>query len=100
MAGKAAPRDWQGGLNITYNIGPNLAKKGWTINLDVHTHSEISTVYNVVGMMKGSEEPDRYVILGNHRDAWVFGAADPSSGTAALMEVVRVLTDYSKKTGN
>lgn len=29
----------------------------------------------------------RYVILGNHRDAWVFGAADPNSGTASLLEV-------------
>ena len=50
--------------------------------------------------MRGAEEPDRYVILGNHRDAWIFGAVDPSSGTAALMEVVRVLTEYSKRTGN
>ncbi|RWW08572.1 hypothetical protein GW17_00027976 [Ensete ventricosum] len=30
----------------------------------------------------------RYVILGNHRDAWAFGAVDPNSGTAALLEVL------------
>ena len=30
----------------------------------------------------------RYVILGNHRDAWTFGASDPNSGTAAMIEVV------------
>lgn len=35
--------------------------------------------------------PDRYVILGNHRDAWVFGAVDPTSGTAVMAEVSRVL---------
>lgn len=29
----------------------------------------------------------RFVILGNHRDAWTFGAVDPNSGTAALLEV-------------
>ena len=29
------------------------------------------------------------VILGNHRDAWVFGAVDPNSGTAVLEEVAR-----------
>ncbi|XLU65015.1 hypothetical protein S245_024224, partial [Arachis hypogaea] len=28
----------------------------------------------------------RYVILGNHRDAWAFVAVDPNSGTAALLE--------------
>ena len=34
---------------------------------------------------------DRYVLLGNHRDSWVFGAVDPSSGTAAMMELSRVM---------
>ena len=28
--------------------------------------------------------------MGNHRDAWVFGAVDPNSGTAGLMEIARV----------
>ena len=39
------------------------------------------------------------MILGNHRDAWVFGAADPNSGTAALMEIARafsVLRSYGR----
>ena len=31
------------------------------------------------------------VLIGNHRDAWVYGAADPSSGTAAMLETARVL---------
>ena len=31
------------------------------------------------------------VLLGNHRDAWVYGAADPNSGTASLLEVGRGL---------
>ena len=45
------------------------------------------SIYNVIGTIYGREEPDRYVIIGSHRDAWFFGAADPSSGTAALMEI-------------
>ena len=40
---------------------------------------------------------DRYVILGNHRDAWVFGAVDPSSGTAAMLEITRVMGDLVKR---
>jgi hypothetical protein len=36
----------------------------------------------VIGHITGAVEPDRYVILGNHRDAWGFGAVDPSTGTA------------------
>ena len=31
------------------------------------------------------------VLIGNHRDAWVYGAADPSSGTAAMVETARVI---------
>lgn len=38
-----------------------------------------------------TEFSDRYVILGNHRDAWTFGALDPSSGTASMIEVARAL---------
>ena len=40
---------------------------------------------------------DRYVLLGNHRDAWVFGAVDPTSGTATMMEVSRVLAEIVKE---
>ena len=34
---------------------------------------------------------DRSVIVGNHRDSWAYGAADPSSGTAVLVEVAKAL---------
>ena len=34
---------------------------------------------------------DHRVLLGNHRDAWVYGAADPNSFTASLLEVARGL---------
>ena len=38
----------------------------------------------------------RYVMVGNHRDAWGFGAMDPSSGTASMLEVARVLGEKLK----
>uniref|UniRef100_G3U615 Aminopeptidase NAALADL1 n=1 Tax=Loxodonta africana TaxID=9785 RepID=G3U615_LOXAF len=41
--------------------------------------------------------PDRYVLYGNHRDSWVHGAVDPSSGTAVLLELSRVLGTLLKK---
>ena len=62
------------------------------------------TTYNVHGVIEGATEPDRYVLLGNHRDSWVFGATDPSGGTAAVMEVSRAMGvmlkqgDYNKNT--
>ena len=49
------------------------------------------SIWNVEGRINGSVEPEKTVILGNHRDAWVFGAVDPSSGTATQLELARVL---------
>ena len=46
---------------------------------------------NVMGFIEGSHEPDRYVMIGNHRDAWGYGALDPSSGTAQMLEIAKVL---------
>ena len=39
----------------------------------------------MVAKLKGSDEPDRWIVRGNHHDGWVFGAADPLSGQVALM---------------
>lgn len=35
-------------------------------------------------------------MFGNHRDAWVFGAIDPSGGTAAFLEMVRSFGEMVK----
>ena len=34
-------------------------------------------------------DADRYVIIGNHYDAFVLGAVDPNSGTAVMLELSR-----------
>lgn len=49
----------------------------------------MATVHNVFAVIRGSQEPDRFVLLGNHRDAWTYGAVDPNSGTAALLDIAR-----------
>ncbi|XP_052886563.1 probable glutamate carboxypeptidase AMP1 isoform X2 [Gossypium arboreum] len=50
---------------------------------------KLATIYNVVAVIRGLEEPDRYVLMGNHRDAWTYGAVDPNSGTATLLDIAR-----------
>lgn len=52
---------------------------------------KLAKIQNIFGIIRGQEEPDRYVLLGNHRDAWIYGAVDPSSGTAVLLDVARRL---------
>ncbi|XP_072013141.1 putative N-acetylated-alpha-linked acidic dipeptidase [Amphiura filiformis] len=89
MTGPEVPNDWRGNLNITYRLGPGFTNTNRKVKLSVHSSREQRTVYNVIGTITGKTEPDRYVILGNHRDAWVYGAMDPSSGTASLLEITR-----------
>ncbi|XP_074072534.1 N-acetylated-alpha-linked acidic dipeptidase 2-like isoform X4 [Macrotis lagotis] len=92
MGGIAPPDDsWKGNLSVLYNIGPGFTEKYSTskVRMHVHNKNEITRIYNVIGIITGSIEPDRYVILGGHRDSWVFGGIDPTTGAAALQEVVR-----------
>ncbi|XP_019379646.1 PREDICTED: N-acetylated-alpha-linked acidic dipeptidase 2-like isoform X2 [Gavialis gangeticus] len=92
MGGPAAPDDsWMGSLSVPYNVGPGFmgnysARK---IRMHVHTNNKITRIYNVIGILRGTVEPDRYIILGGHRDSWVFGGIDPTTGTAVLQEVAR-----------
>jgi Peptidase family M28 len=46
---------------------------------------------NVMGRIPGHVEPDRTVLMGVHRDAWVAGAEDPVSGLVTFLEVARNL---------
>uniref|UniRef100_A0A667H2N2 N-acetylated-alpha-linked acidic dipeptidase 2 n=1 Tax=Lynx canadensis TaxID=61383 RepID=A0A667H2N2_LYNCA len=71
---------------IGYNDAEVLLRK---VRMDVHNTNKITRIYNVIGTIRGSVEPDRYVILGGHRDSWVFGAIDPTSGAAVLQEIVQ-----------
>uniref|UniRef100_A0A7N5P5L6 N-acetylated-alpha-linked acidic dipeptidase 2 n=2 Tax=Ailuropoda melanoleuca TaxID=9646 RepID=A0A7N5P5L6_AILME len=89
MGGTAPPDDsWKGSLNVNYNIGPGFAGHG-SFRMHVHNINRITRIYNVIGTIRGSVEPDRYVILGGHRDSWVFGGIDPTSGAAVLQEVAQ-----------
>jgi N-acetylated-alpha-linked acidic dipeptidase len=57
------------------------------------------TIQNVIGYIRGSDEPDKYVILGNHYDAWVYGAIDPNGATCVLAEVARASMQMINETG-
>ncbi|KAL5481828.1 hypothetical protein EMCRGX_G022079 [Ephydatia muelleri] len=83
-----APNDWIGGLNVSYRIWQSENNTNQAF-IQVNNYQEQRTIYDVIGTIYGQVEPDQMVILGNHRDAWVFGAVDPNSGTAVLQEMAR-----------
>ncbi|XP_009081673.1 PREDICTED: N-acetylated-alpha-linked acidic dipeptidase 2-like, partial [Acanthisitta chloris] len=71
---------------IGYHDAEVLLRK---VRMHVYTSNKIARIYNVIGILRGAVEPDRYIILGGHRDSWVFGGIDPTTGAAVLQEVVR-----------
>ena len=87
LTGPVAPPEWQGALPFTYRVGAGPA----TVRVDVKMDGRTRDIWVVEGRVRGTEHPEQTVVLGNHRDAWVYGAVDPSSGTATQMELARVL---------
>ncbi|HEV8122641.1 MAG TPA: M28 family metallopeptidase [Gemmatimonadales bacterium] len=93
IRGQPAPRSWQGGLPLTYHIGPGPAQ----VHLRVRSDWNMVKLYDVIVRIPGSTAPDEWVIRGNHHDAWVNGAEDPISGQVALMEEARALGDLLRQ---
>lgn len=94
--GNEVPADWKGSLDITYRLGPGFDDSEITVEVDVNNKLEVLPIYNVIGTIYGREEPDRYVLIGNHRDSWVYGAIDASTGTSVTAEIARVLGEMKK----
>ncbi|KAK5616575.1 Glutamate carboxypeptidase 2 [Crenichthys baileyi] len=91
MGGQIPPNNWKGALNVSYKTGPGFTEDfhSHKVRINIHSNNQVTRIYNVIGKIRGALEPDRYVILGGHRDAWVFGGIDPMSGAAVVHETVR-----------
>jgi N-acetylated-alpha-linked acidic dipeptidase len=87
LGGRVAPASWRGGLPLTYHLGPGPAK----VHLKVLSDWSQKTLYDVIATIRGAQEPDRWVLRGNHHDAWVFGATDPLAGQVALMAEAKAI---------
>ncbi|MFZ0804901.1 MAG: M28 family metallopeptidase [Candidatus Sulfotelmatobacter sp.] len=93
LDGPPAPENWQGGLPFQYHLGGDRVK----VHLKIEMDNGTQPYYVVEGRIRGSELPDEWIVLGNHRDAWVFGGVDPSSGTASMMELTRALGQLAQQ---
>jgi N-acetylated-alpha-linked acidic dipeptidase len=100
LKGPGVPQGWQGALPFRYHLGAAAvqpgpqqgAQPGNQGAVKVHLVSQQDyqrrIIWDVIGKIPGSTYPDEWVVVGNHRDAWVYGAVDPNSGTAAMLESV------------
>jgi N-acetylated-alpha-linked acidic dipeptidase len=92
LTGPDSPREWQGSLPFTYHVGPGPVR----VKMHLKQDYQFRTLWDVIGRVRGSEFPDQWVVAGNHRDAWVYGAVDPNSGTAAMLETVHGIGELLK----
>src|ERR1700688_2276531 len=93
LEGPIAPKEWRGALPITYHIGPGKTK----VHLKVNFNWDMKEIYDVIARIPGAQSPDEWVIRGNHHDAWVNGAQDPTSGQVALLEEARAIGELIKQ---
>jgi N-acetylated-alpha-linked acidic dipeptidase len=84
LGGPHVPRQWQGGLPFTYHVGPGAAVAHMKLEMDYQQRP----LYDVIAKLHGTNDGE-WVVLGNHHDAWVYGAVDPGSGTATMLETAR-----------
>jgi N-acetylated-alpha-linked acidic dipeptidase len=89
LEGPAVPdASWEGvAIPRTYRVGPGPAR----VHVAIENTRERRTITDVVATLRGTDEGKQKVVLSNHYDAWVYGAADPSGGTAALLSLGRAL---------
>ena len=92
LGGPDSPREWQGSLPFTYHVGPGPVR----VKMHLKQDYQFRSLWDVIGRLRGSESPDEWVVAGNHRDAWVYGAVDPNSGTAAMLETVHGIGELLK----
>ena len=89
LAGPEVPRPWQGSLPFNYHVGGTPAV---TLHMVLKQDYSYTTIWDVTGNIdpdpSSKEDQNSWVVAGNHRDAWVYGAVDPNSGTAAMLEAV------------
>ena len=93
LGGPESPRDWQGALPFTYHLGPGPVR----VKMHLKQDYRYWPIWDVIGKVQGTKYPNQWVVVGNHRDAWVYGAVDPNSGTAAMLEAVHGIGELLKQ---
>ena len=95
LTGPNVPHEWQGALPFPYHLGG----KGVTVHMKLVQDYALRTIWDVTGTIEGTDQTQKedWVVAGNHRDAWVYGAVDPNSGTAAMLETVHGIGELLKQ---
>uniref|UniRef100_UPI00398F4BCD transferrin receptor protein 1-like n=1 Tax=Pristiophorus japonicus TaxID=55135 RepID=UPI00398F4BCD len=79
------------GWSETIKLQLGFTTKG-QVMMEVNNVEEVRAMHNVFGVIKGTDEPDHYIVIGAQRDSYGPGAAESGVGTALLLELARVFS--------
>jgi N-acetylated-alpha-linked acidic dipeptidase len=88
LGGPVAPANWRGSLPITYKVGGGPEAQ---VHIAVKSDWSPKTLYDVIGVLKGKDAPNEWIVRGNHHDGWVMGASDPLSGQIAELAEAKAM---------
>ncbi|KAM4771086.1 transferrin receptor protein 1 [Rhinophrynus dorsalis] len=94
LTGEKCPQAW----GVTCSLGPRL-RDIKNIKLEVNNIVVEKKIYNIFGVIRGFEEPDRYVVVGAQRDAKGPGVVKAGVGTSLLLELAHIFSDMVKIDG-
>lgn len=76
-------------------------RRYFLLEFDIRNHFKMGPIkyHNVIGIIKGTEFPDEYVIMGGHLDAYdvATGGVDDGSGVTPTMEAARLIMEAGGK---
>ncbi|VDH99937.1 N-acetylated-alpha-linked acidic dipeptidase [Mytilus galloprovincialis] len=89
LGGQTAPDEWRGCLNVSYKTGPGFSDDSLQLELDVNNVIERRNISNVIAVIDGKYEKDKFVIIGAHTDSWTKGGVDHATGYSVIWELAR-----------
>lgn len=79
-------------------VEERLAHGGVQVTVETAVRTEVTTLPNPVGRIDGTDS-NRYMVVGNHVDAWFEGVTDNATAMAATLELARLFADREPRRG-
>uniref|UniRef100_A0A669C7W2 Transferrin receptor 1b n=1 Tax=Oreochromis niloticus TaxID=8128 RepID=A0A669C7W2_ORENI len=90
-----AASGFKGGFKqVSYSLGGVE-----NITVEVNNKLVNKEIHNVFGVIKGFDDPDRYIVLGAQRDAWGSGYARATVGTSVLVQLAKAFHEMVENDG-
>ena len=95
LAGPSVPQTWQGALPFRYHVGPGPVRARLHVKTE-RGQRAFHKIWNTIGVIRGAQWPDEWVVVGAHRDSWSPGARDNVSGTVSVLEAARAFATLAR----